>query len=58
MDIEEAAECAVLTGAKHSIPYHVIAADSGLFDRERAELFDVPGRLILEVGEEIELVAE
>ena len=55
MDMEEAAECAALVGAKHSIPYHVIPAENGLFDRERAEQFEVSDRMILEPGEEIEL---
>ena len=41
MDLPEAAECAKLVGAKHDIPYHVIAAKDGkYFDRERAEQFD------------------
>ena len=56
MDLEEAAQCAKLVGAKHNIPYHMAAADSGaLFDRSRAEQFDVPDLLIIEDGEEIEL---
>ena len=56
MDINEAAECAALVNAKHSIPYHVIAADNGrFFDRETAEKFDVENRLIIDEGEEIEL---
>lgn len=56
MDLDEAAECAALVGAKHSIPYHVIAASGGTtFDRARAEQFAAEGRLILEPGEEIEL---
>lgn len=55
MDPEEAAECAALVGAGHNIPYHVIPADSGSFDREAAERFDAPDRLILEAGEEIVL---
>ena len=58
MDVAEAAECALLVGAKHSIPYHVIPSDAGVFDRERAEQFDAPGRMILEPGEEIELVMD
>ena len=42
--------------AKHNIPYHMTAADSGsFFDRERAEAFNVENRLIIEEGEEIEL---
>lgn len=57
MDLDEAAECAALVGAKHSIPYHVIAAGGSVtFDRERAEQFEADGRLILEPGEEIELM--
>ena len=56
MDLDEAAECAALVGAKHNIPYHVIAASgSRTFDRARAEQFEAAGRLILEPGEEIEL---
>lgn len=56
MDLEEAASCADLVKAKHNIPYHMTAADSGsFFDRERAEAFNVENRLIIEEGEEIEL---
>jgi L-ascorbate metabolism protein UlaG (beta-lactamase superfamily) len=54
MDLEEAAECAELVGAKHNIPYHM--APGKLFDRARAEKFNAPDRLILAPGEEIELV--
>ena len=53
MDMDEAIACAKLVGAKHSIPYHM--APGKLFDEKRAELFDVPGRLILPAGEEIVL---
>jgi len=53
MGIPEAIECALLVGAKHSIPYHI---EPGLnFNRERAELFEVKNRLILADGEEISL---
>ena len=56
MDLEEAAHCAELVGAKHNTPYHMTAADSGaLFDRTRAEQFKVPNLLIIEDGQEIEL---
>jgi L-ascorbate metabolism protein UlaG (beta-lactamase superfamily) len=56
MDMEEAAECAALVKAKHSIPYHMVAADSGsYFDRSRAEQFKADGRIIISDGEEIEL---
>ena len=51
MDMDEAIACAKLVNAQHSIPYHM--APGALFDPERAELFDVPGRLILAAGEEI-----
>ena len=56
MDMSEAIECAKLVGAKHSIPYHMIPADpQNNFDRELAESFDVPGRIILAPGETLEL---
>jgi hypothetical protein len=51
--MDEAVACAKTVGARHSIPYHM--APGKLFDRERAELFDVPGRLIVAAGEEIVL---
>ena len=54
MDLEEAIACAKLVNAKHSIPYHM--APGKLFDQERAELFDVPNRLIIPAGEEILLI--
>ena len=53
MDMDEAIACAGLVKARHSIPYHM--APGSLFDRERAERFDVPGRLIVAAGEEIVL---
>ena len=56
MDMEEAIECAKLVNAKHSIPYHMIPANSGGFDKTVAESFDVEGRIIVEPGDEIELV--
>ncbi len=57
MDLDEAAECAALVGAKHNIPYHVIAAKGSVFfDRARAEQFPAENRLILDAGEEIELI--
>lgn len=51
MDMEEAIACARLVNARHSIPYHM--APGKLFDQKRAELFDVPGRLIVPAGEKI-----
>ena len=53
MDMDEAIQCANLINAKHTIPYHM--APGKLFDRSRAELFDVPGRMIVPAGEEIVL---
>ena len=58
MDLEEAAECAALVQAKHNIPYHVIPANGVYFDRERAEQFQAENRLIIDEGEEIELVSQ
>ena len=56
MDLAEAAECASLVGAKHNIPYHIIAAKGdAVFDHARAEQFAAANRLILDPGEEIEL---
>ncbi len=53
MDNDEAIACAKLVNAQHSIPYHM--SPGKLFDQERAEKFDVPGRLIIPAGEEINL---
>ena len=53
MDLEEAAECAELIGARHNVPVHLKPGQ--LFDREMAEQFKGPNRLIIEAGEEIEL---
>ena len=53
MDLEEASACAEAVRARHSIPYHM--APGELFNRERAELFNGPGKMILEAGEEIPL---
>jgi L-ascorbate metabolism protein UlaG (beta-lactamase superfamily) len=53
MDAKEAAECARLIGARVNIPVHMKPGE--LFDRERAEAFDAPGRRIVAAGEEIEL---
>ena len=59
MDVDEAAACAKLVGARHSIPVHIVPvhdmANPQLFDRSRAEAFDAPGRIIVEPGETIEL---
>lgn len=59
MDVEEAAECAKLVSARHSIPVHIVPvhdmSNPQLFDRSRAEAFQVPGRIILEPGEMLDL---
>ena len=53
MDMEEAIACAKMVQARNSIPYHM--SPGSLFDQERAELFEVPGRMIIPAGEEIVL---
>jgi L-ascorbate metabolism protein UlaG (beta-lactamase superfamily) len=53
MDLEEAAECAKLIGAKHNIIIHVKPGE--LFDRERAGKWNAPNKLIVEPGQEIDL---
>ncbi len=60
MDVPEASECAKLVAARHSIPMHLVPMNdpsdpAQLFSRERAEQFQAPGRIILELGEELEL---
>jgi len=61
MDAEKAAECAEFIGAKYSIPIHTGPFDSRgnpkeLFNRNIAERFNASNRLIIEPGEEIELI--
>ncbi|MCL1830338.1 MAG: MBL fold metallo-hydrolase [Oscillospiraceae bacterium] len=53
MNLEEAAECAKIIGAKHNVPVHLKPGE--LFDREMAESFDAPNRLIIEPGKDVEL---
>lgn len=53
MDAKEAAACAKLVGAKHSIPYHTQVGK--LFNEKVAEKFDVDTRLIVKPGETITL---
>ncbi len=56
MGLEEAARCAEKVGAKHNIPYHNSTSNRGeMFDRDRAEQFDAPNRLIIYPGEALEL---
>lgn len=53
MNLEEAARCAELIGAKHNVPVHLKPGE--IFDREMAETFNAPNRLIIEGGAEVEL---
>ncbi len=53
MDMDEAIACAKTVNARHSVPYHM--APGQLFDAKRAERFDVPGKLVIPAGTEIEL---
>ena len=53
MDLVQAAECAVLIAAKHNVPVHLKPGE--LFDREMAEQFTAPNRLIIEPGKDVEL---
>ena len=56
MDDAEAARCADLVAAKHSIPYHNIAAGGDVyFDADKAARFPAKNLLVIEPGEEIEL---
>ena len=58
MDVDEAAECAKIVGAKRNVPYHVGGKRGTFFDRSRAEKFNAPNRLIVDAGREIELVKQ
>ena len=53
MDMNEAAECAGLVGARFNIPVHMKPGE--LFDQKLAESFKGPNRLIVAAGEEITL---
>ena len=54
MGLEEAARCAEIIGAKHTVPYHIVATDEGkIFDEERARMFDVKNKLIIRPNETI-----
>jgi len=51
MGLEEAAECARLIGARHNVPVHLKPGEP--FDRDLAEQFQGPDRLIIADGEEV-----
>lgn len=55
MNIEEAAQCAKLMGAKHNTPYHLPHDKENPFDRSFAESFAVDGLLVVAPGETIAL---
>ena len=56
MGLKEAARCAEPVEAKHNIPYHNSTSDRGeMFDRDLAEQFNTPNRLIVYPGEQLEL---
>lgn len=55
MGLSEASKCAKLIGADRTIPIHI--KPGALFDRELAEQFNAPGRLILDPETEIILVS-
>lgn len=56
MGLEGAALCVQTVGAKHNIPYHVTGRTSETYDREIAEQFSAPNRMIVDAGEEIEII--
>jgi hypothetical protein len=56
MGLKEAAECAELIGAKHNIVIHL--KPGALFSRKRAEKWRAPNKLIIEPGQEINLLCE
>ena len=56
MGLKEAVRCAEPVEAKHNIPYHNSTSNRGeMFDRDLAEQFNTPNRLIVYPGEQLEL---
>ena len=55
MGLKEAAECAELVGAKHNILVHLKPGESV---RRKGEKWTAPNKLIVEPGQEIDLVKE
>ena len=54
MGLDEAARCARVIGAKHTVPYHIVATDTGkIFDEARAAAFDATNKLILKPNDTI-----
>jgi L-ascorbate metabolism protein UlaG (beta-lactamase superfamily) len=55
MGPRQAADCARLVGARHNILYHV--RPGALFDDKKARDWTAPNKLVVEPGQEIDLVA-
>ncbi|MBQ1389334.1 MAG: MBL fold metallo-hydrolase [Clostridia bacterium] len=55
MDNEEAAMCAETVGAKHNIPYHNETANGKLLDKEKADSWSAPNKIIIMPGESINI---
>ena len=53
MNLDEAAECAKIIGAKHNVPVHLKPGE--LFDKDMAEQFNGPNKMIIEPGIDVEL---
>lgn len=53
MDAEEAAECAKIISAKHSIPIH--SSPDELYSKSNAEKFNVENRILMDLNQEIEV---
>lgn len=53
MDPAEASKCAELIEAKHAIPIHMSPGE--LFNEQKASMFTAKNKLIVKVGEEIQL---
>ncbi len=57
MGPQEAAECAVVIGAKHNIPYHNDTSNRGKrFNLDAAKHFSALNLLVIDAEEEIELI--
>ena len=55
MGLQEAARCAEIVGAKYNIPVHTSPWFITKFSEKRAEKWEAPNKLIVKIGEEIEL---
>ena len=55
MDNDESAKCAETVGAKHNIPYHNETANGELLDKDLAESWNAPNKMIIMPGETISI---